>query len=319
MNKNYFTSNIMLILLAMVALFALPSTAWAAEQMVTIVDDADRSVEIPLSPVRIIALNASNMELLYAVGGEAVARPDSRGMPPSLYKQVNHLPSIGQTPNPNVEKIVSLSPDLVIGINMAFHHAVIPAIERAGIPFILLSINSYADILEKLQFYGKLTGNQAAASEIIAGIEQRVAELRAATISAEPVRTAIVWGSPESFNMALPASFAGNLVDLLGGINIAAGVKPLLGRSQFAPLSMEYLLMKDPDVILMITHGDHSKVANKMVRDLEKHPAWKRLRAVEEKRLHILPYQLFGINPATRVGKAVEHIAHLMYPQITFP
>ncbi len=308
--------NKLTILLLVVSFLCWSSVIYAAEQIITMTDDAKRKVEFPLNPARIITLNTSNMELLYAVGGRTVGRPDSRGIPPALYEQVKHLPSIGQTPNPNVEKIVSLEPDLVIGINMAFHHAVIPVIERAGIPFLLLSINNYADILEKLQFYGELTGNQQKSSEIIATIEQRVAELKARVANQKPVKTAIVWGSPESFNMALPESFAGNLVYLLGGINVADGVTPLLGRSQFAPLSMEYLLSKDPDVVLVITHGDHTKVGKKMVRELEKHPAWKRLRAVQEKRLHILPYQLFGVNPATRVGDAFAYIANLMYPEL---
>lgn len=306
--------NKFMTLLVVVCFLCWSSVAYSTEQTVTMIDDAERKVEFPLNPARIITLNTSNMELLYAVGGKTVARPDSRSIPQALYEQVKHLPSIGQTPNPNVEKIVSLEPDLVIGINMAFHHAVIPPIERAGIPFLMLSINSYADILEKLKFYGKLTGNQQKASEVITTIEQRVAGIKAKVSTKKPVKTAVVWGSPESFNMALPTSFAGNLVYLLGGINIAEGITPLLGRSQFAPLSMEYLLIKDPDVVLMITHGDHTKVAQKMVRELENHPAWQRLRAVQEKRLHVLPYQLFGVNPATRVGDAVEHIANLMYP-----
>ena len=305
-----------IVALVLVAVFLLFSgTAYSAEKRI-VIDDAERSVEIPLKPKRIVVLNPSNMELLYAVGGRAVGRPDSRGMPRELYEKVKGLPSVGQTPNPNVEKIVSLYPDLLIGINVAFHHAIIPAIDRARIPFILLSINSYEDILDKLRFYGTLIDNEEKAFEIITGIERRVADIKERVSMHEPKRVAIIWGSPESFNMALPASFAGNLIDILGGVNIASGVKPLLGMSQFAPLSMEYLLAKDPDVIFIITHGDHEKVSGKLVRELERHPAWKGLRAVREKRLHVLPYKLFGVNPATRVADAVEHIARLMYPEV---
>lgn len=302
-------------LVAGVVFLLLSGIAYSAEKTI-VIDDAGRSVEIPLKPERIVVLNPSNLELLYAVGGKAVGRPDSRGIPLELYEKVKGLPSVGQTPNPNVEKIVSLCPDLLIGINVAFHHAIIPAIDRAGIPFLLLSINSYQDILDKLRFYGALTGNKDRASEIIARIEKRVADIKERVSIHESKRVAIIWGSPESFNMALPSSFVGNLIDMLGGINIASGTKPLLGMPQFAPLSMEYLLAKDPDVIFVITHGNDEKVSKKLIRELEGHPAWKGLRAVREKRLHLLPFELFGVNPATRVADAIEHIARLMYPEI---
>ncbi len=290
--------------------------SFADIKKMTIVDDAKRSVEIPLKPKRIVVLNPSNMELLYAVGGRAVGRPDSRGMPRELYRRVKGLPSVGQTPNPNVEKIVSLSPDLLIGINVAFHHAIIPAIDRAGIPFILLSINSYKDILDKLRFYGDLTGNKDKAFKIITGIEKRVADIKKKVSGHKPKKVAIIWGSTESFNMALPTSFVGNIVDMLGGINIASGASPLLGMTQFSPFSMEYLLAKDPDVIFVITHGDYDKASKKFIRELEGHPAWKGLRAAREKRLHLLPFELFGVNPAVRAADAVEHIARLMYPEV---
>lgn len=285
----------------------------------TIVDDAKRNVEIPVKPQRIVVLNSSNMEMLYAVGGKAIGRPESRGMPADLLNKVQHLPSVGETPNPNVEKIVSLNPDLVIGVNVFFHHQIIPSLQRAGIPILLLSINSYQDILSKLRLYGEITGNKEKAEAVVQGIEKRVAEIKNRINKASQKnspRVAVIWGSPESFNMALPSSFVGNVVDMLGGINIASGASPLLGMTQFSPFSMEYLLAKDPDLILLITHGDYDKASKKYIRELSRHPAWKGLRAVREKRLHLLPFELFGVNPAVRVADAVEHIARLMYPEV---
>ena len=121
-----------------------------AADKITVTDDAKRKVEMPAKPQRIVVLNSSNLELLYAVGGQAIGRPESTGMPEYLATKVKHLPSVGETPNPNIEKIVSLAPDLVIGVNVMFHHAIIPPLEKAKIPVLLLSINSYKDILDNL-------------------------------------------------------------------------------------------------------------------------------------------------------------------------
>jgi hypothetical protein len=143
-------------LIAMVVFIA--TLAQAGEKTI-VVDDAKRTVNVPAKPKRIVVLNGSNMEMLYAVGGKAVGRPESTGMPAALLNKVKNLPSVGETPNPSVEKIVSLKPDLAIGVNVSFHHQIIPPLEKAGIPILLLSINNYDDILNKLRIYGEITGN----------------------------------------------------------------------------------------------------------------------------------------------------------------
>jgi iron complex transport system substrate-binding protein len=310
-------NNIILKTIVMAAMIFIAAHANAIEK-ITIVDDTKRSVKIPVSPQRIVVLNSSNMEMLYAVGGKAVGRPESTGMPTALLNKVKSLPSVGETPNPSVEKIVSLKPDLVIGVNVMFHHAIIPPLEKAGIPMVLLSINSYDDILNKLRIYGTITGNKKKAEAVVKGIEKRVAEIKnkiKKRYQKESPKVVILWGSTQSFNMSLPSSFVGNIVEILGGDNIARDVKPLNAMPQYAPLSPEYVMSKDPDVMLVITHGDGDKVKEKFKREITRHPAWKELRAVKEGRLFILPYELFGVNPAVRVADAVAHIARLMYPE----
>lgn len=311
--------NIILKTIVMAAMIFIAAHAHAAEK-ITIVDDAKRSVKIPVRPQRIVVLNGSNLEMLYAVGGRAVGRPESTGMPVALLNKIKNLPSVGETPNPSVEKIVSLRPDLVIGVNVSFHHQIIPPLEKAGIPILLLSINSYDDILNKLKIYGTITGNKEKAESVVKGIEKRVAEIKnkikiKKTSQKDSPKVVILWGSTQSFNMALPDSFVGNIVEMLGGDNIAKDVKPLNTMPQYAALSPEFVLSKDPDVMLVITHGYDDKVKEKLKREIMDHPAWRALRAIKEDKIYILPYELFGVNPSVRVADAIEHVAKLLYPE----
>ncbi len=280
---------------------------------ITIVDDAKRNVQTPANPKRIVVLNSSNLEMLYAVGGTAVGRPESTGMPTYLASKVKNLPSVGETPNPNIERIVSLSPDLVIGVNVAFHHTMIPAMEKAEIPVLLLSLNSYQDILDKLKLYGEITGNEEKAKKVIDNIQTRVNETAKKARDHMPSKVVIIWGSTESFNMVLPNSFVGNLIEILGGVNIASGLKPIQSMPQYATINMEYILAKDPDMVLLITHGYDDKVSAKFKKEIQRHPAWKGLKAVREGKVYTLPYGLFGVNPAVRVADAIDHLAKLMY------
>ncbi|MEO0230247.1 MAG: ABC transporter substrate-binding protein [candidate division WOR-3 bacterium] len=309
--------KIILNAIVIAAIIFIAVAAQAVEKII-VVDDAKRSVLIPAKPKRIVVLNASNLEMLYAVGGKAIARPESTGMPKELLNKVKSLPSVGETHNPNIEKIVSLKPDLVIGANVSFHHQIIPPLQKAGIPVILLSINNYEDVLSKLRFFGKITGNQEKAETIIKGIEKRVKAVKdkVRNVSQKQPKVVIIWGSTQSFNMALPNSFVGNIVEMLGADNIAKDVKPLNTLPQYAPLSLEFVLSKDPDVVLVITHGYDDKVKDKLKREIMDHPAWKGMRAVKEGRIYILPYELFGINPSVRVADAIEYIARLLYPEV---
>ncbi|MCX8069381.1 MAG: ABC transporter substrate-binding protein, partial [Thermodesulfovibrionales bacterium] len=222
-------------LLVAVIINLLPFNTYAQDK-ITITDDAKRNVTISIKPQRIVVLNVSNLEMLYAVGGVAIARPESTGMPKALFDKVKHLPSIGETPNPNVEKIVSLNPDLVIGVNVTFHHQIIPPLQKSGIPVILLSINSYDDILAKLRLLGKITGNKKKAEDVIKEIDKKVNAVnnRVKNSSKKSPKVVILWGSTQSFNMALPNSFVGNLTEMLGADNIAKGAKPLNTTPQYA-------------------------------------------------------------------------------------
>lgn len=294
------------------------AVAAQAIEKTTIVDDAKRSVLMPVKPQRIVVLNGSNLEMLYAVGGRAVGRPESTGMPAALINKVKNLPSVGETPNPSVEKIVSLEPDLVIGVNVSFHHQIIPPLERASIPILLLSINNYDDILNKLRIFGKITGNQKKAETVIKAIEKKVDEIKnkiSRMSQKKSPKTVILWGSTQSFNMALPSSFVGNIVEMLGADNIAKDIKPLNTMLQYAALSPEFILSKDPDIMLVITHGYDDKVKEKLKREIMNHPAWKEMRAVKKDKIYLLPYELFGVNPSVRVADALEHVAKLLYPE----
>src|SRR3712207_7357722 len=54
----------------------------------------------------------SYLDILYAAGGKSIARTDSRN--PNLPKEIKDLESVGAVYNVDVEKLISLKPDLVI-------------------------------------------------------------------------------------------------------------------------------------------------------------------------------------------------------------
>lgn len=129
-------------------------------------------------------------------------------------------------------------------------------------------------------------------------------------------RVLVVYGTPESFNMALPTSFIGEMTELAGGINVApknaAGGNGMMNG--FAPISLEYVTMANPDMILVITHNNATTIEGSDL--LSKLPAWNTLQAVKEQRVYNLPFDTYGINPTVRLGTAVLELSSLIYPEL---
>lgn len=320
-NISKMTVGTIIILLAVSVLFLLKGQSQtvvnqgAASYRVT--DSAGRQVEIPRRPKRVIVLNASNLELFYAAGGTVVGRPDTGALPPAVKAAVQQVASVGITPNPNIEQIVALKPDLILGVNMPFHHNLIPVLDKAGIPILLQSLDNYQQIIDTLHFYGELTGHPEQAAAVSDTIKSRYEAIIKQNKNRPAPKVVVIWGSPESFSMATSRSFAGDLVRRLGAVNVADQGDDGQSHMGYVPLSMEYVARQNPDIILLITHSSDEKVGDKFSSELANHPAWRGLKAVENKQVHRLPYSLFAVNPGTQVGEALTVLAGFLYPEVT--
>lgn len=284
-----------------------------------VTDSAGRTVRIPARPHRVIVLNASNLDLYYAAGGNVVGKPTTEALSPKVKEAVKSITEVGTTTNPSVEKLVALQPDLILGVNVPPHHNLLAVLEKAGIPILLQTLDNYQQILDTLRFYGELTGQQEQAAGAIANIEDAYRKVVAKKRIGSAPKVLIVWGSTESFNMATPQSFSGDLLQRIGAENIADTQAAVSAKMSYVPLSMEYVAAKNPDVILLITHSSDEKVGEKFRNELAKHPAWQGLKAVTNNRVHILPYHLFAVNPGTRVGDALALLEQLVYQEVAEP
>ncbi len=319
--SNKITFGIIGLLLVASTLFLLKGQVQTADSQAParyrVTDSAGRQVEIPRRPQRVIVLNASNLELFYAAGGTVVGRPTTEAPPPAVKAAVQQVPAVGITPNPNIEQIVALKPDLILGVNMPFHHNLIPVLDKAGIPIMLQALENYGQIIDTLRFYGELTGQPEQAAAVIAGIEARYEAVASKHENRSAPQVVVIWGSPESFHMATARSFTGDLVKRLGAVNVADGGDNSGGQMGYVPLSMEYVAKQNPDKILLITHSPDEKTSGKIRADLMKHPVWRGLKAVENKQVFLLPYNLFAVNPGTQVGEALTVLAGFLYPEVT--
>lgn len=140
-------------------------------------------------------------------------------------------------------------------------------------------------------------------------IEKKLAEALEKRDGRGP-RTLLLFGTPDSYSMALPGSFAGSLLELLGGDNVAAEQGRVAEAMPYMSFNIEFVVKSDPDLILLIVHNGCSGA---FLETLKRNSAWRALRAVKRGDVRVLPYQLFGINPGVRTGESIEFLGNLLY------
>ena len=312
MKKYILLVFVVIIALAGYFLLARGQHKLAANAAVSVTDSTGAKVHIPAEPKRIVFLNASNLEIFASIGGKAVGRPTSTSYPDDIKESIKDIPEVGMIHAPNLEKIMSLKPDLVVGTNVPFHVMLRKPLEMAGVPLYLNMINSYEDVLKSVDEFGKLAGKEKEAAAKHAEIERDYAELTKDVQKGKGPKVLIIFGAPDSFNMSTKMSFSGDLVERLGGINIANKAENVKDSS-FIPLSMEFVAKENPDVVMLITMGGSKEILEKLRANMRDNVIWHDVNAVKNNRVYQLPPSLFTVNPGTHTIDAMKIMKEYMY------
>lgn len=278
-----------------------------AEAALVVVDFAGRSVGFDRPPQRIVALGNGEVDIVYALGGEVVGRPSADEA--AVREEARGAAEIGSVHTVDAEKIASLKPDVVLG-NDPINAKDVPLLEGIGTQVVLTRANSIDDIQRQIAVFGALLGREERASELIAAIDEALPPANESP--AEGRRVLLVYGAPGTYLAALPDSLAGNLLEAAGGTNVASSFPGTQSFPQYAQLNTERVVQSAPDAILIMTHGSSEEVEKGFRREMEQDAAWSSLAAVRDGRVHVLPAELFGTNPGTRVAEAVAYLRELL-------
>ncbi len=319
--KEYWRLSVCIVLLAalVATVPALPAGPVLAatgvrSEYLKITDDADRTVVLQRKPKRIVVLSPSFLELLYAVGGKAVGRPNSTAELDSLPKEGRKLPEVGFVYNINIEKVAALQPDLVIAM-AGMHNRLVPIFESNRLPVLVLKYKTYDDVFAKITLFGQIAGVESKAAATTRAIKTKLKQI-IAKIPAQPYKIAILHATAKSVSLELENSIAGNTAKLLRLRNITAGSGPAVGDADTIPYSLERLVASDPDLIFVVTMGKATEIAKTMSAEVENNPAWSTLRAVRNKKVIFLPSELFLLNPGIRIPETAAYMAKLVYPGV---
>jgi len=258
------------------------------------------------APERIISLIPAVTEMLFAIGAgpQLVAVSSFDHFPPD----VETLPRVGALLDPDLERILSLRPDLVIvyGSQRDLHRQ----LDRARIPVYPYSHAGLADITTTIETLGARAGREQAASELARLITSRIAATKARVAGRPRPKTLIVFGREPLTMRGVYASgglgFIHDMVEAAGGANLFADVK-----RQAVQATSELILTRRPEVVLEL-HG--SPMAPDAIR--RETAVWQTMAsvpAVRNGRVYLLA-DARTVVPGPRVADAIELIARTLHP-----
>lgn len=299
----------MLCLMLLGVLLALPARAE------TFTDALGREVTLEQTPQRTVALLGSYGEVWLAAGGYLAGTTEDSVDTPAALAQ-GGVANLGSHSEANMELLLSLDPDFVIlSADAAAHPAIGDTLEAAGIPCAYFSMLDWEGYMEMLRTFTTITGREDLYQSQIETVEKPIRERIAQAQEQETYGTQTVL-LLRAYSTSVKAkdsesTVAGPILKDMGLINIADSDSSLMEN-----LTMESILMADPDYIFVVTMGNDVEAAEQMLESaLLSNPAWNTLTAVREGRYAMLNRDLFHYRPNTRWAEAYDFLWDLLYAQ----
>lgn len=257
---------------------------------------------------KIISLAPSNTELLFAVGAgsQVIAREEFSNYP----QEAQALPSVGGSMGKyDTEKMVSLQPDLVLASPLTAPET-LQALKDLGFTLVVVpNPTTLEDMYANIELVGKITGHENEAQELVASLKDRQQKILAVVAKASS-KPKVFYELDASQDPAKPwtsgpGTFIDQLITLAGGVNVGASL-----QGEWAQISLEELLVQNPDVILL---GD----ANWGVtpESVAQRTGWEKLDAVKNGKVFPINDDLIS-RPGPRQIDGLAELVRLLHPEL---
>ncbi len=243
------------------------------------------SLNIPTP--RIISLSPNLTETIIKIGGlKYLVGKSSAGY---YIKGTEDVPVAGNMGTPDPEIVLRLTPTIIVASALKNPYDVY-LFNIFNIKLIVLKTNNIHEYLKTIHQLGLILNLQQNAENVIKHLNNEIDELKGEVKKIpENERPTVFW---EVWNNPLMTSgdnsFLNDYIRLAGGIPITEGIK-----SDFFTVSKEWLLIKNPDIIIA------PFMNTEMVSGLKNQLGWKDLSAVKKNRIYteINPNAAYVLSP----------------------
>ena len=261
-----------------------------------VTDDFGDSIVVGAPPKRIVSLNPTTTEIVFALGDGArlVGRTHWDLYPPAA----EAVPDLGSGIRPNVEAVLGARPDLVLLYASNDNRPAAARLRAAGVRTLSLKVDHIADFHRAVRLIGRLLGDSAQGVLVSDSVGRSLARVREATSSLpKPTVFWHIWDAP--LITIGGGSYMNELITIAGGTNVYADM-----TATSPTVGIEDVMKRNPHYIITGPEG-----AAKIKVDQR----WSAAPAVRAGRILVVDTALVG-RPATRLGEAARNLAALLHP-----
>lgn len=274
-----------------------PSTA------VTITDMKGREITLEEPAQRIVALTASDCEILYAIGaGDTLV---GRGTYCDYPAEVLEVPAVESGANTNIEEIIALEPDVLLMSDMAQTEEQVAQLEAAGIAVVISEATDIEGVYTAIEMIGALMGKDDNAAAVIDNMKTTFADVTAKA-TGDGSQTIYFEVSPLQYGLwtAGADTFMDEIATMLGLTNCFADV------SGWGAISEEQVLERDPDFIVTITmyYGEGPTPEEEILS----RAGWENVAAVQNEAILNLQNNELS-RPAPRLADGAQMLFDFVY------
>jgi iron complex transport system substrate-binding protein len=252
--------------------------------------------------LRIVSLSPSVTEMLFALGVEdcIVGVTDRCDFPPAA-REIQRIGAFGA---PNVETLLALSPDLMIGTGLERTDAAL-FLRRSGIRVLWIKTGNFSEMFSALLEIGREVGQSQKAEELVASMQAELhavaARYREIPPGQRPRVFVELWHDP--ITTAGKGSFVDEVITRAGGINVARELE-----SAYPTVNPENVVDWNPDVILLgYMNQEQPKAA------LADRIGWSDVAAVRSGRIVGDIPSDFLLRPGPRLTEGVKALSRRLY------
>lgn len=291
-----------------------------------ITDMAGRKVVLPQIIRKVYPVSPAEAVLLYTIDPELLAGwgyhmgADQSGYILPKYRNLPVLGWINRGSTGNVEEVMKMKPDIILmvdEINQTNKNFADELEQLTKIPVVMLD-KEMSKMEQTYLVAGKVLGRE----ERVAGLAaycretmEMVAEKKALLAQRKPVTVYYAEGR-RGLETEPRGSWHAEIVEFVGGVNVADPGLPSSGNIGRSPVSLEQVMAWNPEVVLIgyFRDGESSSFPSIMGEK-----AWQNIRAVQDRRVYEIPtgpFNWFDRPPAVSRLIGIRWVANLLYPDV---
>lgn len=258
---------------------------------------------VPKSKPRYISLAPSTTEILFALGLDEEIVGVSSFCNYPLKAQAKE--KIGTFSQPNIEKILSLKPDIVFCTGLE-QVSVITKLKQLNLKVCVSDPSNFKELFDSIGEIGRLVDRESRALALTERMKMNIEEINSKVKpipeEKKPKVFVEIWHSP--LMTAGRGSFIDELIKLAGGINIAYDTQR--SYSYFSP---EQVIKRNPDCIILAYMDKKNPLET-----IRERFGWNNISAVKNQRVYNDINSDLFLRAGPRLVEGLKEIHKRLYP-----